>query len=144
MNKGVQIALAALTVFVGLTWWLSRASSGEGTFQYYSSVAEFRQAAPDSSRALRVHGFVVDGSIVRDLPAGHVDFAIRDQGGSVLDVRYRGIDVPDLFADGAEVVVEGRTGPDRFLADRLLAKCPSKYEEAPGTDEARSPAAAPA
>jgi cytochrome c-type biogenesis protein CcmE len=141
MSKGLQIAVATLSVFVGLVWWLSTSSSGEGTFQYYRSVADFRdahaQARPadtSPSVALRVHGFVVDGSIAKDLPAGHVDFSIRDDSGATLPVRYLGIDVPDLFADGAEVVVEGRTGRPRFLADRVLAKCPSKYEAAPGED----------
>ena len=32
---------------------------------------------------------------------------------------------------GAEVVVEGRFEDGRFLAQRVMAKCPSKYEAAP-------------
>ena len=69
---------------------------------------------------------------------GYVDFAMHDpshEDGSdaSLSVRYLGIDVPDVFADGAEVVVEGRVDGERFMAERVLAKCPSKYEvEAPG------------
>ena len=39
---------------------------------------------------------------------------------------------PDMFKDGAEVVVEGRLQYHEtetvFLADNLLAKCPSKFE----------------
>jgi cytochrome c-type biogenesis protein CcmE len=142
MSKGLQIAVAVLSVFAGLGWWLS-VGAGEGTFRYYRSVSEFR-AAPspaDGAGGLRVHGFVVDGSIARDLGAGHVDFAIRDAEGATLTVRYLGIDVPDLFGDGAEVVVEGRGGEGRFLAERVLAKCPSKYEAAPGEEAA--PRAAP-
>jgi cytochrome c-type biogenesis protein CcmE len=34
-----------------------------------------------------------------------------------------------MFKDGAEVVVEGRVQPDAvFLADNVMAKCPSKFE----------------
>jgi cytochrome c-type biogenesis protein CcmE len=46
----------------------------------------------------------------------------------VLAVRYLGIDVPDMFKDGAEVVVEGHFASGTFLAERVMAKCPSKYE----------------
>jgi cytochrome c-type biogenesis protein CcmE len=75
-----------------------------------------------------VHGFVLEGSIAKDLPAGHVDFAIRDDRGTTLPVRLAGIELPDLFRDGAEVVVEGRLEGERFVAQQVLAKCPSKYE----------------
>jgi cytochrome c-type biogenesis protein CcmE len=128
--KGVQIGLAMLTVAVGLGWLLTSTGSGEGSFRYYQSVAEF--ASEGSARSSRVHGFVLEGSITKNLPAGHVDFAIRDEVGGVLPVRLDGIEVPDLFGDGAEVVVEGRLDGDRFVAQRVLAKCPSKYEAEPG------------
>jgi cytochrome c-type biogenesis protein CcmE len=132
MSKGLQIAVCVLSVFVGVAWWLSAGGVGQGTFEYYSSVSDFHNADRDVARMLRVHGFVVPGSIAKNLAAGHVDFAIHDQGGDALVVvRYQGIDVPDLFGDGAEVVVEGRTDGPRFLADRVMAKCPSKYEAAP-------------
>jgi cytochrome c-type biogenesis protein CcmE len=145
MSKGLQIAVCALSVFVGLVWWLSAGGVAEGTFEYYSSVSDFHGADTARERLFRVHGFVVPGSIAKDLPAGHVDFAIQDDSGAMLEVRYLGIDIPDLFGDGAEVVVEGRSEGPQFLADRVLAKCPSKYEvapTAPGPDGAppRNPA----
>jgi cytochrome c-type biogenesis protein CcmE len=136
MSKGLQIAVCVLSVFVGIAWWLSAGGVGQGTFEYYKSVSDFQLAATDGNRMLRVHGFVVPGSIAKNLTAGHVDFAIHDHGGDALTVRYQGIDVPDLFGDGAEVVVEGRVEERRFLADRVMAKCPSKYEAAPETPEA--------
>jgi len=40
--------------------------------------------------------------------------------------------VPDAFKPGAEVVVEGRFDGTTFLAQRLFAKCPSKFEARPG------------
>ncbi len=43
----------------------------------------------------------------------------------------RGI-TPDTFTDGVDVVVEGRLGRDNtFRATTLLAKCASRYENAP-------------
>jgi cytochrome c-type biogenesis protein CcmE len=50
----------------------------------------------------------------------------------VFPVVYRGI-IPDTFTDSVDVVVEGRLGRDgTFRATTLLAKCASRYENAPG------------
>jgi cytochrome c-type biogenesis protein CcmE len=140
MSKGVQLAIGMLTVFGGVALLITVAGPGEGTFQYYKSVSAFvengRQNATTAGRNLRVHGFVLEGSIIKDLPAGHVDFVIRDRGTTQdhLEVRLIGLDIPDLFKDGAEVVVEGRFENGRFLADRVMAKCPSKYEAEAGAE----------
>ena len=140
MSKGVQIAIAVVSVFGGLAWLISATNPGEGTFQYYKNVSSFLEAVPTDQlpalRSSRVHGFVVDGSIEKDLPNGHIDFAIQDPRGNArkLPVRLLALDIPDLFKDGAEVVVEGRFEGGRFVADRVMAKCPSKYEVAPGAE----------
>jgi cytochrome c-type biogenesis protein CcmE len=136
LSKGVQIALAALSVFAGVVIVLTLGASGEGTFRYYADLAQFA-AAPtrETQQAVRVHGFVTAGSISKDLAAGHVDFTVEDKAKEhTLPVRYLGIDVPDMFKDGAEVVVEGRYESGRFMAERVMAKCPSKYEAKTGTN----------
>ena len=47
-----------------------------------------------------------------------------------LPVVYAGV-VPDIFRSGIQVVVEGRFDQGgTFQADRLTAKCPSKYQTA--------------
>ena len=137
MSKGIQLAIATITLFAGLTWFLSTQAGGEGSFAYYEDVGSFLSTdAPDGPalRGLRIHGFVVEGSVAKQMVEGYVDFAIHDDGSdATLPVRYLGIDLPDVFGDGAEVVVEGRLEEGRFLAERVLAKCPSKYEaEVPG------------
>ena len=138
MSKGVQIALAALSIGAGLALVLTLGSAGEGTFRYYSDVGSFVNApsAEVANLPARVHGFVVSGSIAKNLDAGHVDFHVSDHSGDAnasraLPVRYLGIDVPDLFKDGAEVVVEGHFASGTFMAERVMAKCPSKYEAKP-------------
>src|SRR6266550_2128291 len=73
---------------------------------------------------------VVNGSIVRDPGGREVAFRMTD-GAQTYDVVYRGI-TPDTFTDGVDVVVEGRLGRDNtFRATTLLAKCASRYENAP-------------
>ena len=67
---------------------------------------------------------------VRSTPEGTVG-----SGEDFLPVVYSSLETPDLFKDGAEVVVEGRlVGSDRgtFEATHILAKCPSKFEASPG------------
>ncbi len=140
MSKGAQIAIAVVSAFVGVALLVSYGSSGEGTFRYYENVSAFLQTTPSDAstrtRSSRVHGFVVEGSIAKDIPNGHVDFAIHDPQLAMarLPVRLLALDIPDLFKDGAEVVVEGRFEKGLFLANRVMAKCPSKYEVAPGTE----------
>jgi len=137
MSKGVQIAVGVTTALAGLIAVLSLGGASEdGTFSYYKDVGSFLAApASPAPRGQRVHGFVVAGSIQKDLGAGHVDFRIADREAQhELAVRYLGIDVPDLFRDGAEVVVEGRASAAGFEARRVLAKCPSKYEVKPGSE----------
>jgi len=136
MSKGVQIALAVATALGGLVAVLLLGAPDDGTFSYYKDVDSFLTAQPTpGARGQRVHGFVVAGSIAKDLGAGHVDFRIADrESARELAVRYHGIDVPDLFRDGAEVVVEGRSTASGFDAQRVLAKCPSKYEVKPGSE----------
>src|SRR5262245_39419087 len=112
MSKGVQIAIAAASVAVALIWIMS---STEGTFESFDSVHQLREhigLKPQSGdrRDLRVAGFVLEGSIRKDLPAGQVWFTVRDSvapdgvapdgasdAGATLPVLYPSIDVPDLF-----------------------------------------------
>ena len=52
-------------------------------------------------------------------------------GAQVYTVAYKGI-APDTFTDGVDVVVEGRLDTNgTFQATTLLAKCASRYENAP-------------
>ena len=82
----------------------------------------------------RINGKVTEGSIVRLASGQDVSFVVSD-GANDLSVRYHGI-IPDTFVDGADVVVEGRLGDDgTFDAHTLLAKCPSKYEAADGSEQ---------
>jgi cytochrome c-type biogenesis protein CcmE len=57
-------------------------------------------------------------------PEGKAAAAAR----SPVPVHYRGI-LPDMFAEGRDVIVEGIYGNDgTFAANTILTSCPSKYE----------------
>ena len=79
---------------------------------------------------VKVGARVVPGSIVRDPGGRSLTFRMTD-GAQTYAVAYRGI-APDTFTDGVDVIVEGRLGADgTFRATTLLAKCASRYENAP-------------
>jgi len=136
MSKGVQIALGA-TLVVILLGWFGWSQVDEGALVYYKNLEELRASGEMNSGA-RVHGFVVEGSIERDVSAKVVRFRVRStqestgrSGEDALPVVYSSLETPDLFKDGAEVVVEGRlagSGRGTFEATHIMAKCPSKFE----------------
>lgn len=96
---------------------------------YYRTPTEVL-AAPGEQ--VRLAGTVVPGSIRSSAAEGTVSFRATD-GASTLQVVFEGA-VPDTLKDEAEAVAEGSLGPDGvFRADKLFAKCPSKFEsETPG------------
>lgn len=130
-------------------------SSTQASAQYFLTVEEL--AAKGSSvagRDLRVSGAVIGETIQYDPPTLTLTFTIAHvpgdnkeieaQGGlakvlhdAVVDpnrprvqVVYVGVK-PDLLRDEAQAIMTGRIGDDgKFLADELLLKCPTKYEEA--------------
>ncbi len=90
---------------------------------------------------------LLPGSIERDVSRLRVSFAVQNDPphaggptGTTLPVMYSSLETPDLFKDGAEVVVEGvltAAGPEGiFRADKVLAKCPSKFEAEAGPQQA--------
>jgi cytochrome c-type biogenesis protein CcmE len=140
MSKGAQIAIGAAIVALLLGWFgYTNLREGMG-FQYYQSLDEFlAQGASLEGKPLRVHGYVATASIERDLESKHVRFSVQNDpphagaaAGRTLDVLFLGLDTPDMFKDGAEVVIEGRLQNHEtetvFLADNVMAKCPSKFE----------------
>ncbi|HEY9225466.1 MAG TPA: cytochrome c maturation protein CcmE [Gemmatimonadaceae bacterium] len=110
------------------------ASSISQTGVYYLTPSELSaKMKADSSFAnagVKVGARVVGGSIRRD-PGGRLyDFNVTD-GSHTFPVRYEGI-APDTFTDSVDVVISGRMGTDgTFRATELLAKCASRYENAP-------------
>ncbi len=93
----------------------------------YVSVADARAA----QRNVQVKG-VPDGTVAPHMEDGHFVFSIADEDtGETMLVRYKGAK-PDTFDDAYHVVAVGKYTGDAFAADKLLIKCPSKYEEEKG------------
>ncbi len=118
------------------------ASSIKDTGQYYLTPKELAaKVAEDPSfrdNGVKIGAKAVPGTIRRDPGGRSLTFVMADlhDPSKTYPVVYRGI-APDTFTDGVEVVVEGRLGVDgTFRATTLLAKCASRYENAP--DQSKS------
>ncbi len=127
-----RLAIGVVLVGAALSWLVYAGT--KDNLVYYYEVDEVQAAAANSDGKLRISGDVVEGSIVRDEAAREIRFAIRGTGdgagAGTIPVVYGGT-VPDIFREGIQVVVEGRMNEGgTFEAETLLAKCPSKYQEA--------------
>jgi cytochrome c-type biogenesis protein CcmE len=138
VSKGLQIAIGAALIAALLGWYGWSALGGEAGYRYYQTLDELEAAR--ATGPARVHGYVAAGSIERDLASRSVRFQMQQapthgaEGRGAprsLPVRYASLETPDLFKDGAEVVVEGELaaegGAPVFHATKVLAKCPSKF-----------------
>jgi cytochrome c-type biogenesis protein CcmE len=141
MSKGAQIAGGATAIALLLAWYAATNLEADASFSYYQDLATFLAAPSERvGEPSRVHGYVAQGSIERDVAARAVRFRVQGApphagaaGGETLPVVFTSLETPDLFKDGAEVVVEGRlaeAAPAVFHADKVMAKCPSKFAAA--------------
>ncbi|MGH7960887.1 MAG: cytochrome c maturation protein CcmE, partial [Candidatus Binatia bacterium] len=106
------------------------------TSTYYFTIEEFllkREAM--ANEGVRVAGQVQAGSINWNPKDLRLSFLLGPfKKGETADhttgvpVRYQGI-LPDMFAEGRDVIVEGRYDAGSTLtATTIMTSCPSKYE----------------
>ena len=106
---------------------------------YYFTVAEAAERFPDiQDTEFRIKGNVVPASHHRPTAELNENYFALEADGRQIEVRFVG-PLPDTFADNAEVIALGSmTSTDRFEAVEVIAKCPSRYEEAaPTAQQAR-------
>ena len=147
MTKGVQIAIGATAIALLFGWYGVTNLNTDASFAYFKSVEDF-QSDPNARDGTpsRIHGYVAADSIRRNVDAMQVRFRVQNTPahagaatGRPLDVVLNSLETPDLFKDGAEVVIEGHlaNAGTVFEANKIMAKCPSKFE-GKSTDSAES------
>ncbi|MHB8636423.1 MAG: cytochrome c maturation protein CcmE domain-containing protein [Fimbriimonadaceae bacterium] len=93
----------------------------------YVTIAQARHL---DATGLHLEGDVIQSSI-RVLPTKQlITFNLRDANGEVVGVDYTG-PMPDNFSQVHKLVAIGQMKAGAFASDRLLVKCPSKYEAKP-------------
>lgn len=129
MNTYVKFG-ALMVLIVGSLVWLA-VGGVKDTKTYYKTLPELAQMGSQAQgQRLRVGGEVAPGSIHKEA-AGTVFFL--HQGAQTLKVVYSGSDpLPDTFRDNSQALADGRLGPDgTFQANKIQAKCASKYQAKP-------------
>jgi len=127
MNTTVKILIVSLVVIGSVTYLIL--SGVKQTGMQYMTVTELAQMdrAPKAG-GFRLDGIVAAGTIRYDQKEPRLQFRMTD-GKEAVNVVYDGL-MPDAFADGRDVVVEGtfRQTDHTLHATKLVTKCPSKYE----------------
>lgn len=109
------VALAALTAVVAA--FMSNASP-------YVTVA---QAKVSSDKHLHLSGDIVKDSVRRNLVGHYMTFQLKDSEGAIVTVEHHGEQPQNIQEANKAVAIGGMEG-DRFVSEKLLIKCPSKYE----------------
>jgi len=127
----------------------------KGNAQYYMTIDELRSSPDKWDQNLRISGVVLGDTIKLDAQSDAISFqvvnipgdmetieamggiaaalhqAATDVNARPMTIVYHGVK-PDLLKDEAQAIMTGKMQSDgTFLANELLLKCPSKYEEAP-------------
>ena len=128
----IKIIVGGIIILLAVAY-LIVAALPSGT-AYYITVSELAEMGPQAqTQHTRVSGNVVPGTIVRSAEIQDVRFQVEDESGK-LTVVFSGV-LSDIFGDSVQVVVEGKQGPDGvYYADKVFAKCPSRFEEVAPTD----------
>ena len=105
----------------------------QGATVYFLTVSELQAKGPAAqNQVFRVSGNLVPGTLARDGTGVGVQFLIADPTSQPLPVVYHGGQVPDIMGDDIEIVAEGKLDASgTFTASSVLAKCPSRLENAP-------------
>jgi cytochrome c-type biogenesis protein CcmE len=128
---------ALVAIIIGVLAWLAVGGVSQSK-SYYKEINEVHKMGDQAQgKRLRVNGYVEEGSIVRD--GAEVTFILHQNpsqlhgDSSRLKVVYKGSEpLPDTFKDDAQALADGKLGSDGvFEANKVQAKCASKYEAKP-------------
>ena len=127
-SKKLKFGISIGIILAVVVW--EAVSGFQQSKTYYVTVSELTTAGKSRQR-VRVGGDVAAGSIERR--GGQLTFRLAQDAKSI-PVVYVGTDtLPDTFVDGAQAIVEGNyTAGAEFRAEKIQAKCASKYQAKPG------------
>jgi cytochrome c-type biogenesis protein CcmE len=120
VKKGYLIAIVLALAFVGLGL-----TAFQKTLTPYLSFDE----AKKSRGVVQVMGALDKQSDRYDIANQELSFELLDDKGGRIRIAYRGTK-PANFKDAVSIVAIGRYADGRLDADKLLVKCPSKYQGA--------------
>ena len=108
-------------IIVGFIIWAG--VSFQKTITPYVTIEKAKKMSGD----VQVKGTRVDNGTL-DIAKTVVVFTLADEAGEKIEVIYDGTK-PGNFEQATEIVCVGTYSDGKFLAKKLLVKCPSKYME---------------
>lgn len=147
----VWAKIGAVFAFLGAGVAFLLSGTGASEAFVYSKLVDEVMRAPDQfvGRELRVEGELQRGSVrFVDEPGCEHSFVLQREG-LEMPVRFPRCVVPDTFRDDmpmpVNVVVQGQLQPNgTFLANEVIPRCASHYDEATGGNGQQPPHPIPA
>jgi cytochrome c-type biogenesis protein CcmE len=135
MKRSYKFGLGACLLAASIGYLMFAGLQQSST--YYFTIAEFLPRKDELvGQGVRVAGRVAEGSLRKQTSAKgtEMSFQIGDFEGpdrvaveGSVPVAYTGV-VPDMFAEGRDVIIEGRYVDGTLQAQTIMTSCPSKYE----------------
>ncbi|MBV9849483.1 MAG: cytochrome c maturation protein CcmE [Armatimonadetes bacterium] len=130
-HKGAILGLVIIVAALGFS-----ANAFKSSLINYIPFADAMKA---TDATVQVMGAPVEGTMIYDDAAHAMRFLLRDDQNQTLPVIYHGPkpeDMDSASAKGTKIAVQGTYDPaqHQFVADKLLVKCPSKYNGAGGQE----------
>jgi len=121
-----KMIIGSVIILAAMAWGIT---SFMGTTVQYVSIAEARTA----DRTVQVLGKIDTEQVKYNSSESRLEFAIYDAeakdktGAESMHIVYYGT-VPGNFDQATSVVCKGANKEEGFVAEKLLVKCPSKYQ----------------
>lgn len=111
---------------LGLSFLLMGALAGLSVYRKNLTPYISFKDAVRSTGVVQVHGTLEKSYTHYD--GRELSFRIKDEHGTTMDVLYADVK-PGNFDQARDIVAIGRFQSGHFHAQKLLVKCPSKYQE---------------
>lgn len=127
LSKRWKVALIGAIAVV--TFLYFSVSVLQTSTSFYLTVDELVQRETEPVQSIQVKGRLVEGTFSRNISENTLATFILEENGAQVIATYDGV-LPDLFFNpNSEIVLGGTYNPELgFSADRVLVKCPSKYQ----------------
>jgi len=119
LSIGAVLSVLAATIAMSLIIYAFIANA--------SPYVSIKEAKLSKAEDLHVAGDLDKGTLQTDVRAREVRFTLTDKAGDRLPVVYSGAPISNM-GEATQVVAIGKCENGKFLAHKLLVKCPSKYE----------------
>ena len=126
-NKRVKFIIGGAVIALAIIYLIF--TTTQSTASYFLTVEElYDKGSAIYDRNVRVSGMVMGDGVDFNSRELTLKFEIAGASGETLPVVFNG-PKPDQMRHGADAILEGKYDGEIFVADSLLLKCPSRYEE---------------